>query len=81
MRAAAACERRIAPQFPRLLARFARTCPRTRFERRTGPGIAALWLGERLDQIKVAAAGLVLAGLALVLFKPRLRAAAASNVS
>ena len=43
-----------------------------------GLAIAALCLGERLDQIKVAAAGLVFAGLALVLFKPQFRRRSAS---
>lgn len=38
-----------------------------------GLALAALCLDERLDQIKVAAGGLVFAGLALVVFKPRFR--------
>ena len=44
-----------------------------------GLALAALCLDERLDQTKVAAAGLVFAGLALVVFKPRFRRRSAAG--
>ncbi|HEV2673870.1 MAG TPA: EamA family transporter [Aliidongia sp.] len=42
--------------------------------------IAAICLDERLDQTKVAAGGLVFAGLALVVFKPRFRRRSAARI-